>query len=179
MGYSEPHETSNICPGIVRRGAQETRRGAALQGRFRDAPMPDPSGQQPRGLSPEDSLESRLRLADGSQRHPRLQREGRGGAHSRLPDSQACVRGLRRGKRRGSQGDAPPMSEGVWIRVEPVDFGDGRGCGLRAGTHRKAPQRGDNPGDACAPSWRGVAEGEAVDHLPRSPVREKKEGATD
>ena len=78
MGYSSFHETSNICPEIVGEGARETRSGAALQGDLRDAPIPDTARQRPRPLSAQDSLKPRVRLADGSQRHPCLQREGHG-----------------------------------------------------------------------------------------------------
>jgi hypothetical protein len=76
MGYSSFHETSNICPEIVGKGAPKPPGGAALQGELRDAPIPDTARQ--RQLAAQDSPESRVRLPDGSQRHPRLQREGLG-----------------------------------------------------------------------------------------------------
>ena len=57
---------------------------------------------------------------------------------------------------------------------EPLDALDGSGGRLRGGAHTKAGLRGDDPGDTLAPSRSEVAAGEAVDHLPRSLVREKK-----
>jgi hypothetical protein len=39
-------------------------------------------------------------------------------------------------ERRGFERDAPSLSEGVRIRVEPLDFGYGCGGRLRAGSHR-------------------------------------------
>jgi hypothetical protein len=84
------------------------------------------------------NLGSRMRFANGSRCHKRLQREG-----IRLPARQVFApqeknpRGLRRAKRRGFEGDAPPISEGVRARVEPVDPADGRRCRLRGGAHRE------------------------------------------
>ena len=52
MGYSVPHETSNLCSGTVKRRARTARSGATLQGRLRDAPMPDTPSQRPRRVSP-------------------------------------------------------------------------------------------------------------------------------
>jgi hypothetical protein len=65
MGYSSFHETSNICPEIVGKGARMPRSRAALQGDFRDASLPDTARQRPRQLAAQDSRESRVRLADG------------------------------------------------------------------------------------------------------------------
>jgi len=44
MGYSVPYETSNFCSGTVGKEARTARSRAAIQRRFRDAPLPDPSG---------------------------------------------------------------------------------------------------------------------------------------
>ncbi len=44
MSYSGSHETSNICTFAFEKGARGSRSGTTLQRRFRDAPMPDPSG---------------------------------------------------------------------------------------------------------------------------------------
>src|SRR5919107_4165909 len=115
MGYSSFHETSNICPEIVGKGARMPRSRAALQGDFRDASLPDTARQRPRQLAAQDSRESRVRLADGSQRHPRLQREGLGCAHRWLLDSKARVPCLRRELGRAAAGDATPISEGVRV----------------------------------------------------------------
>src|SRR5215208_8336100 len=54
MVYSCLHETSNICPGFVEKGARTARSRAALQRCLRDAPLPDPACQRPRKLSSED-----------------------------------------------------------------------------------------------------------------------------
>jgi hypothetical protein len=76
MGYSVRHETSNLCSGTVEKGARTSGSRAALQRCLRDAPLPDPSGERPRRVSPEDSPKPRVRLANGQERHSRLQREG-------------------------------------------------------------------------------------------------------
>jgi hypothetical protein len=131
-----------------------------------------------RGTSPEDSPESWMRLADGAQRHPSLQREGPRSPHARLLSSEARACRLRRGGRRAVAGFAPPLPEGVQARIEPVDFGDGRRGGLRGGTHREAGLRGDRPGYTFAAVRSKVAAGEAVDSFPRPPIREKKDAAT-
>jgi Winged helix-turn helix len=49
----------------------------------------------------------------------------------------------------------------------------------RRDSHKKAGLPGDHPGDAFAAARSRMDAGQAVDHLPRSPVRKKKEGATD
>src|SRR5215218_902692 len=115
MGYSSLHETSNIRPGTVGRGAREPRRRVALQGNLRDAPVPDPPGQRPRPLAAQDSPEPRMRLADGAQRRPRLQRGRSRSPNPRLLPPEARPRRLRRGGGGGSQRDAPPLAEGVRV----------------------------------------------------------------
>lgn len=152
MGYSSFHETSNICPGIVRRGAQETPGGAARRRRFRTSPVPDPSGECPREVSSEDRPRPRVRFANGEERHPSLQRARPRRPHAWLLSPQARVRRLRREERRGFAGDAPPLAEGVRTREQPVDSGDGRRRRLRGGAHRGASLRGDHPGHLVAPS---------------------------
>jgi transposase len=52
MGYSVRHETSNICSGTVEKGARTSGSLSALQRCLRDAPIPDPSGERPRRVSP-------------------------------------------------------------------------------------------------------------------------------
>ena len=52
MVYSCLHEASNLCTGTVEKGARTARSRAAIQGRLRDASLPDPSGQSARGESP-------------------------------------------------------------------------------------------------------------------------------
>ena len=174
MGYSCFHETSNFCSGTVGEGARTARSRAALQGRLRDAPMPDPSGQRPREVSSEDSRKPRVRLADGSQRRRRLQREGPRRPQRWLLSPQARACRLRPRKRRGPQADAPPLAEGVRQRVEPLDPGDGRRRGLRGGFDRRAGLGGDHPSHPLASAFGEVDAGEAVDHLSRPPVRTKK-----
>src|SRR5215212_2537501 len=115
MGYSSFHETSNICPKTVGKGAPKPPSGAALQRYLRDAPLPNTARQRPRQLAAQDSAESRVRLADGSQRHPCLQREGLGRAHRWLLDSKARARRLRRELSRAAAGDAPPLAEAVRV----------------------------------------------------------------
>lgn len=61
---------------------------------------------------------------------------------------------------------------------EPLDALYGGGGRPRGGAHAKAGLRGDDPGDALAPSRSEVAAGEAVDHLSRPLVRKKKDAAT-
>src|SRR5215204_809172 len=172
--YSSSHETSNICTSAFGKRARGPRSGAALQRRFRDAPLPDTSGKLSRTLSSEDRPESGMRLANSQERHPRLQRSRPSRSHARLLAPQARPRCFRQGERRGSEGDAPPLSEGVRIRDELVDFGDGRRGRLRGGPHREAGLWGDRPGHFGAPTRSGVAQSEKVDHLSRPPVRKKK-----
>ena len=178
MAYSCLHETSNFCPGFVEKGARTARSRAALQGRLRPSSLPDPSGQRPRTVSPEDSRKPRMCLPNGEECHPSLQRARPRRPRRRLLAPQARPRRFRWKERRGSQGDAPPLSEGVRTRVECVDFGDGRRCRLRGGADRRAPQRGDRAGDAFAGSRDSLDAGEALDHLPDPLYERKKGGAT-
>ena len=141
-------------------------------------PMPGAPGEFEGGGGPEDRLEPRMRPANGSERHPRLQREGSGCARCQILAPQKDPRGLRREERRSLAGDAPPLAEGVRLRHESVDSCDGRRGRFRGGTHRKAGIRGDHPGDAFAPAWREVDAGEAMDYFSRSSLRKKKGGAT-
>ncbi len=179
MGYSCLHETSNLCPGTVRRGARTSRSGAAFQRRLRDAPMPDTYGKLPRREPAEDRPESGMRFANGSQRHPCFQRARARRPHARLLLPQAGVRCLRRTERRVPAGDAPPLAEGVRAPLEPLDPYDGRRGRLRRRDHERARLRGDHPGHLVAPAGGSMDAGEAVDHFPRPLVREKKDGATD
>ena len=180
MSYSCRHETSNFCSPAFGRGAREARSGAALQRRLRDAPVPDPSGERPRGIPFEDSLKPRVRLADGSQRHTCLRPEGSCSSHARFLAAQARACRLRPTKRRSLAGDAAPLPEGVRALLEPVDLRDGRRCRLRGGTDRGPSLGGDDPGYALASAF-----GE-VDASPRrwitspDPLYERKKGgATD
>jgi hypothetical protein len=178
MGYSSFHETSNFCPGTVEKGARTARSRAALQRCLRDASLPDPFGQRPRTVSPEDSRKPRMRLPNGAQCHPSLQRARPRRPRPRLLATQARPRRFRRERRRGPQADAPPLPEGVRAQLEPVDSGDGRRGRFRGGADRRARLRRDDSGDAFAPPFGEVDAGQAVDHLPRSPIRKKKGGAT-
>src|SRR5215203_1339850 len=153
MSYSSFHETSNFCSGTVEKRARTARSRATLQRLLRDASVPDTAGQRPRRVSPEDSPKPRMRLANGQERHPRLQREGPRRPQPWLfsPEASACR--LRREERRVLEGDAPPLPEGVRAQLEPLDFGDGRRCRLRGGANREAGLRGDRPGHAFAPPF--------------------------
>src|SRR5215207_2857289 len=136
--------------------------------------MPSASGEFERRVCPENSREPRLRAANGARRHPRLQREGRGCSRCQILAPQKNPRRLRRGECRGSQRDAPPLSEGVRIRHEPMDSCDGRGGELRGGAYTQAGLGGDHPDHPGASSRSEVAESQKVDHLPRPPLRKKK-----
>ena len=175
MSYSGFHETSNIRTFAFGRGAPEPRSGAALQRCLRDAPMPDTSGKLSRTLSCEDSPVSGMWLADGQERHTRLQRAWAGrttGGGLLAPQARPwrfrCV------ERRDLQGDAPPISERVRIRLQPLDFGDGLRGRLQGGAHRKAGLGGDRPGYFGTPTRSRMAQSQKVDHLPRSPIPKKK-----
>jgi hypothetical protein len=174
MGYSGTHEASNLCSGTLRKRTRSPRSGAALQRRLRSAPMPDPSGKLPRTIPSEDSPQFGMWLADGQERHPCLQRAWSRRPHARLLAPQARPRRFRRGKRRSLAGDAPPLPEGVRVRLKPLDFGDGRrGC-LREGAHPEAGLGRDRTGHFSAPSRSGMAQSQKVDHFPRPTVRKKK-----
>ena len=177
MSYSGRHETSDIRTFAFGNGARDPRSGTALQRRLRDAPMPGNPGERPRAFSPEDRPELGMRLADGQERHTRLRRARTRRSHARIFAPQARPRRFRRKERRGSEGDAPPIPEGVWIRHEPVDFRDGRAGRFRGGAHTKAGLGGDHPDHPGASSRSQMAAGQAVDHLPRPPLRKKKGGA--
>src|SRR5215216_1703586 len=114
--------------------------------------MPDTSGKLPRTIPSEDCPEFGMRLPDGPKRHPRLQRAWTRCPHSRLLAPQARPCRFRRGECRGSEGDAPPLAEGVRVRHEPVDFGDSGGGCFREGAYTEAGLRGDHPGYALAPA---------------------------
>src|SRR5215208_4662755 len=152
---------------------------ATLQRRFHPAPFADAPSFFEGERSPTDRREPGLWAADGARRHPRLQRKGRGCSGSQIfasPQNPRCLRG---GKRRGFEGTAASFSERVWPPDEPLDALDGRrGC-LRGRNNAKAGLRRDDPGYSYAPSRSEVAAGKALDHLPRSSVREKKDAATD
>src|SRR4051812_5494631 len=168
------HENSNLYTSVVGRGARVPSRGAALQRLIHHAPRPDsPRKLQGRARS-EDSRKPRMRLANGTRRHKRLQREG-----PRLPArqvfaSQKDPRRIRRAERGRVAGDAPPLPEGVRALLEPLDPRDGRRCGLRGGADRGARKRGDHPGDAFASTRGEMDAGQAVDNLPRPLIRTKK-----
>src|SRR5215204_4831637 len=166
MGYSVPHETSHFCSGTVGKRARTARSRTALEGLLCDAPMPDTSGQRPRRVSPEDSRKSWMRLANGEERHPSLQRARSRRPRPRLLAPQARPCRFRREERRVLAGDAPPLAEGVRARFESLDIGDGRRGGLRGGADGRARLGGDHPGYLVAPPFREVDAGQAVDHLP-------------
>src|SRR5215207_493926 len=136
-GYSNVHENSDLRTFVVRRRARKPPKGAALHGHFHHASLADTFGELQRRARPEDRLKPRMRLANGARRHPRLQRKGSRRPRCEILASQENPRRIRPEERRGFERDAPPLSEGVRIRVEPLeDFGYGCGGRLRAGSHR-------------------------------------------
>src|SRR5215208_4485539 len=147
---------------------------ATLQRRFHPAPFADAPSFFEGERSPTDRREPGLWAADGARRHPRLQRKGRGCSGCQIFASPANPRYFRRGKRRGFEGAFASFSERVWLGEEPVDALDGRRSRLRGEDNAEAGLRGEDPSDALAPSRSEVAAGEALDHLPRPFVREKK-----
>jgi hypothetical protein len=136
MRYSCFHEATNFRSGTVGKGARSARSRAALQGRLRDASLPDPSGERPRTVSPQDSRKPRMCLANGEECHPSLQRARPRRPRRRLLAPQARPRRFRCKERRGFKGDAPPLCEGVRAQLEPVDSCDGLRGRLRGGAHR-------------------------------------------
>jgi hypothetical protein len=173
------HENSHLRTFVVGRGAPKPQGGPALQGHLHHAPIADRLGKLPRRARPEDRRKPRMRLANGARRHPRLQPEGSSRPRSEVLAPQENPRRLRPQERRGSQGDAPPLPEGVRAQLKPVDFRDGRRCRLRGGSYDRARLGGDRSGHLLASSFGEVDAGQAVDHLPRPLVRKKKEGAID
>src|SRR5215216_6462580 len=99
-------------------------------------------------------------------------RSGRPRPRLLAPQARPCR--FRREERRVLAGDAPPLAEGVRARFEPLDIGDGLRGGLRGGADGRARLGGDHPGYLVAPPFREVDAGQAVDHLPRPPLRKKK-----
>jgi hypothetical protein len=89
--------------------------------------------------------------------------------------SSANPRCLRRAKRRGFEGALASFPERVRPADEPVAALHGLRGRLRGRNNAKTGLRRDDPGDAHAPSRSEAAEGEALDHLPRPSVREKKD----
>ena len=136
MGYSFLHETSNLCSGTVEKGARTARSRAALQRCLRDAPLPDPPGERPRRVSSEDSPKPRMRLANGQERHPRLQREGPRRPHPWLLSPEASTRRLRPEERRGLAGRCSTALRG--------SSGASRAFGLWRWPPR-SPSRRDSP----------------------------------
>ncbi len=178
MSYGGSHETSNIRTSAFGKRARGPRGGAALQRRFRDAPMPNTPGELSRTLSSEDRPEPGMRLANGQERHPRLRRSRPSRPHARLLAPQARPCRFRREERRSLEGDAPPLAEGgVRIRHEIVDLGDGRRGRLRAGPHREAGLGGDRPGDSGAASRSSMDAGPKRWITSPDPLYERKKGA--
>ena len=134
----------------------------------------------PRTVSPEDCRKPRMCLANGEECHPSLQRARTGRPRRRLLAPQARPRRFRWKECRGFKGDAPPLSEGVRARLEPVDFGDGRRGGLRGGlrggAHRRARLRRDDWGDAFAPPLGSVDANAKRWITSLDPLYERKKG---
>ena len=115
MSYSSAHETSNLRTYAFKEGAQSSGGRVALQRCLRPQALPDPSGQFKGRACASDSRKSRVRLTDGAQRHPRLQRAWPCCLDARLLASQGGPRRLRRGRGRVPEADAPPPA--------PSEFG--------------------------------------------------------
>src|SRR5919112_4058109 len=60
-GYDTVHENTDLCTSVVRKGAREPRKGAALQRRLRHAPLAGALGEREGRARPEDRLEPRMR----------------------------------------------------------------------------------------------------------------------
>src|SRR5215207_838045 len=137
-GYSNVHENSDLRTFVVRRRARKPPKGAALHGHFHHASLADTFGELQRRARPEDRLKPRMRLANGARRHPRLQRKGSRRPRCEILASQENPRRIRPEERRGFERDAPPLSEGVRIRlrrpppsgVSPMSRFPGRPSGL-------------------------------------------------
>src|SRR5215203_3447170 len=76
MSYSSAHETSDLRSYAFEGGARGPGGRVTLQRCLCPQALPDPFGQLPPRTPASDSRESRVRLPDGAQRHPCLQREG-------------------------------------------------------------------------------------------------------
>src|ERR671921_749560 len=98
-GYDTVHENTDLCTSVVRKGAREPRKGAALQRRLRHAPLAGALGEREGRARPEDRLEPRMRLPNGARRHPRLQPEGSSRPRSEVLAPEANPRRLRRRER--------------------------------------------------------------------------------
>ena len=175
MSYSRGHENSNLCTFVFgKRSARASKPGCA-----------------PKTLSPcavrrcfwrasrgEEVPQIATNLGCGQQTvrdaiHD-FNARGLDALDAKILAPQKNPRRLRRGKRRGLEGDAPPLAEGVRIRTSlwtlemaaEVAFEEGltqrrvSGETIRATLSRLLGVR-----------WH---EGEAMDHLSRPPVRKKK-----
>src|SRR5919112_858933 len=55
-GYDTVHENTDLCTSVVRKGAREPRKGAALQRRLRHAPLAGALGEREGRARPEERL---------------------------------------------------------------------------------------------------------------------------
>src|SRR3712207_8834504 len=113
MGYDGFHETTNLCPPAFTEREGATGGRSALQRRLRPASLPDSVSECSRRTPTTDSPLFGLRVADGAQRHPRVQPERSQSPHTWLLKTQAHPRRFRRGECRCSQGTPAPLSEEV------------------------------------------------------------------
>src|SRR5215208_2141001 len=70
MSYSNGHETSDLHSQAFQGRARTARSRAALERRFRLAPLPDAFGEFEGRRGPANSQELGLRSANGARRHP-------------------------------------------------------------------------------------------------------------
>src|SRR5215204_5395748 len=96
MSYSSAHETSDLRSYAFEGGARGPGGRVTLQRCLCPQALPDPFGQLPPRTPASDSRESRVRLPEGAQRHPCLQREGPWRPESRLLASERAPLSLRR-----------------------------------------------------------------------------------
>src|SRR5919205_2397810 len=137
MSYSSVHETSDLRTYAFKEGARGPAGRVALQRCLRPQTLPDPFGQLPPRTCPSDSRESRVWLAGGAQRHPRVRREGSRSPRSWLLASQRGPLSLRREWGRVPTADAPPPPPRVRQRGHLLDAFDGRLSELRGRYNRK------------------------------------------
>ena len=74
-------------------------------------------GELPGRARPEDRLKPRMRLANGARRHKRLQREGLRALEAKSSRPKRTRDAFDEKSAEALQGDAPPLPEGVRVRV--------------------------------------------------------------
>src|SRR5258706_6949625 len=174
MGYPGRYEATHFYPCAHRRGAHHPENRSALVGWRAGAPLPDGAGQRTRRAGAADRCAGGLRRENGTPAHPSLQSTGAGrrapGLLTSPPDAAAGLAGR---TRRAVAGPAAPQPPRLRPSDQPVDLGPGGPGQLRARADAACGQRRGHPPDPPAPGHQLEAR-QAVDHQPRSGVREKK-----